>query len=488
VVDSSVVQSPTGALSRDPARQLGPASVGRIIAVGGGKGGVGKSLVSTNLAVTMARMGARVVVLDADLGAPNLHSLFGIPRPDRTVDDFLAGRAGSLDDVALPTAVPGLRLICGAEGVLGAANPSFQTKQKLLSQLGRLSADCLLIDVGAGVDLNTVDFFNAADIRLVVMVPEITSLQNGYGFLKIALFRRLQRAIAGLRVADKVTEAFGKDAFEIGSTMDRVSTFFSLLEDEVPELVAQIRPLLVEFNAQIIGNMLQRPQDANALYAIQRLVRDRLEIGVEIAAGLRHNPQVRGSVNTGQPFASVAHKNDPDALELRSLASKILHQDLAPLRRIREDFLRTMSRPSADGSLDRRFQFGLEGVEAERPTPVVREPRAAAPQAQFSSEFRQLQRVSQRIKLYAPVEVSFDGRWYLGQMTEVNDAGGCVSGIRAESSWTAGRLRLVDEPATQVGIQVHSAEPGRLIFTFDDTAAPALVAELRRRVPPAPAN
>jgi hypothetical protein len=232
--------------------------------------------------------------------------------------------------------------------------------------------------------------------------------------------------------------------------------------------------------------MLQRPQDANALYAIQRLVRDRLEIGVEIAAGLRHNAQVRGSVNTGQPFASVANKNDPDALELRSLASKILQQDLAPLRRIREDFLRTMSRPMPDGSLDRRFQFGLDGVEAD--TPVVREPRASAPSEQFSSEFRQLQRVSQRIKLYAPVEVNFDGRWYLGQMTEVNDAGGCVSGIRAADSWTTGRLRLVDEAATQVGITVHSAGSGRLIFRFDDTAAPALVAELRRRVPPPPAN
>jgi hypothetical protein len=320
------------------------------------------------------------------------------------------------------------------------------------------------------------------------MVPEITSLQNGYGFLKIALFRRLQRAIAGLRVADKVTEAFGKDAFELGSTMDRVSTFFSLLEDEVPELVAHIRPLLVEFNAQIVGNMLQRPQDANALYAIQRLARDRLEIGIDIAGGLRHNAQVRGSVNTGQPFASIAHKNDPDALELRSLASKILHQDLAPLRRIREDFLRTMSRPARDGSLDRRFHFGLDGVEADRPAPVVREPRPAAPSDEFSSEFRQLQRVSQRIKLYAPVEVSFDGRWYLGQLTEVNDGGGCVTGIRAAASWTTGRLRLVDEPTTQVGIQLHSAEAGRLIFRFDDTAAPALVAELRKRVPPPPAN
>src|SRR3569833_2571519 len=101
-----------------------PARVGRIVAVGGGKGGVGKSLVSTNLAVALARTGAKVVMLDADLGAPNLHTMFGIMRPQRTVEDFLSGRSATLDEVALATPIPGLRLIAGAEGARGAARPA----------------------------------------------------------------------------------------------------------------------------------------------------------------------------------------------------------------------------------------------------------------------------------------------------------------------------------------------------------------------------
>src|ERR1700690_3745667 len=153
---------------------------GRVLAVGGGKGGVGKSLVSTNLAVSLAKAGAKVVMLDADLGAPNLHTMFGIMRPQRTVEDFLAGRSATLAEVAQPTTVPGLSLICGAEGALGSAHPTFQNKQRLLTELNRLPVDVLLIDVGAGVDIDTIDFFNAADTRLIVMVPEITSLQNGY--------------------------------------------------------------------------------------------------------------------------------------------------------------------------------------------------------------------------------------------------------------------------------------------------------------------
>jgi flagellar biosynthesis protein FlhG len=471
-----------------------PSRVGRIIAIGGGKGGVGKSLVSTNLAVALARLGAKVVVLDADLGAPNLHTMFGIMRPPRTVENFLAGHCTSLEDIALPTPIPGLRLIAGAGGALGSANPSFQSKQKLLAQLGKLPADCLLIDVGAGVDLNTIDFFNAADIRLVVMVPEITSLQNGYAFLKFALFRRLQRATASVRSSEKVTAAFGKDVFGIGSAMDKVSTFFSLLEDEVPDLVAHFQLLLAEFNARLVGNMLHRPEDRNALFAMQRMIRDRLGIDVELAAALRQNANIRNSVNSGRPFATNALHTDPDSAEINQLAAKLLHQDLAPIRKLREDFMRAMNRVPLDPNLDKRFQFGLEGIDSstEPTTDVVSEPRIAAREAgaagAFSSEFRQLQRVSERIKLYLPIEVNFDRRWYMGQLTEINEGGALITGIRAPDTWreARGALRVVGDPSTASGIAIgmHSSDPesGQLVVRFTDAAAAGrLVAELRRR-------
>jgi flagellar biosynthesis protein FlhG len=462
------------------------ARVGRIVAVGGGKGGVGKSLVSTNLAVALARAGAKVVMLDADLGAPNLHTMFGIMRPQRTVEDFLSGRNATLDEVALPTSIPGLRLIAGAEGALGSAHPTFQSKQKLLGELAKLPVDCLLIDVGAGVDLDTIDFFNAADIRLVVMVPEITSLQNGYAFLKIALFRRLQRAATGLRAAEKIDAAFGKDAFEIGSTMDRVSTFFTMIEDEVPELVASYRLLLAEFNALLVGNMLHKPADRNALFAIQRMIRERLDIDVQVAAGLRQNPQVRASVNDGRPFATTAPHGDPDLREVNQLAQRILQQDLGPIRKLREDFMRALKKRPIDPNLDAKFEFGLEGIA--RSSKSVKEPAVPAGESpQFTSEFRQLQRVSERIKLYVPVELDFDGRSYLGQLTEVNEGGANISGVRAPAGWTKGTLQVVgDKLIGLVAIAVHSSDAatGNLIVTFADKAAAAkLVAELRRRNP-----
>ncbi len=469
------------------------ARVGRIVAVGGGKGGVGKSLISTNLAVSLATAGARVVMLDADLGAPNLHTMFGIMRPPRTVEDFLAGRSASLREVALPTPVPGLRLICGAEGALGSGQTTPESKQRLLSELARLDADCLVIDVGAGVNLDTIDFFNAADTRLVVMVPEITSLQNGYSFLKIALFRRLQRAVNGMGASQKIAAAFGDDAFEIGSAMDRVSTFFAMLEDDVPELVASFRSLLQEFNVRIVGNMLHTTADRNALFAMQRMIRDRLGLDVEVAAGVSQNPQVRNSVNTGRPFATVASHTDPDLRELRKLAETVLQQDLSAVRKLRADFVRELRRrPAVDPNLDARFDFGFEGMAtAHRAAPTKSPPpipmRARPAAAAFATEIGQVQRASERLQVSLPVEVNFDGRWYLGKVTEINEGGAHVTGIRAPGGWggdARGTLRRAgdDRGTTALAIAMHSvnvATASVVIRFVDAAAAGRLVASLQ---------
>src|SRR5512140_2044460 len=91
----------------------------RVIAVGGGKGGVGKSTIAANLGVVIAQAGKRVVVVDADIGAANLHTLLGIRFPEKTLRDFIENREDDLEKVLLDTACPGLRLLSSASDVLG---------------------------------------------------------------------------------------------------------------------------------------------------------------------------------------------------------------------------------------------------------------------------------------------------------------------------------------------------------------------------------
>src|SRR5262245_52670209 len=147
-----------------------------IWAVGGGKGGIGKSFISANAATVAARGGLRVIVIDLDLGGANLHTCLGVRgNPERTnLSDVLEDRVVDLDKIAVETPVPGLRLILGALGHAGTAQTNREQCQQLLQGVRRLPADVIILDLAAGMDRATLDFFNGADKSLLVTTPEPT--------------------------------------------------------------------------------------------------------------------------------------------------------------------------------------------------------------------------------------------------------------------------------------------------------------------------
>lgn len=164
-----------------------------MIAVGGGKGGVGKSLFSLALAMAYAERGQQVTLVDLDLGAGNLHTYLGIAPTQPSIADFLERKVAGLGDISLQTCVPGVTLISGAGFVPGMANPPHWLKLKLIRHLQQLPSDIVILDLGAGVSFNTLDFFLAAEHGLVVSVPEAPAIMNAYSFLKAVAFRQLHR-------------------------------------------------------------------------------------------------------------------------------------------------------------------------------------------------------------------------------------------------------------------------------------------------------
>jgi flagellar biosynthesis protein FlhG len=163
----------------------------QIWSVGGGKGGIGKSLLAASIGWQLARMGKRVVLVDADLGGANLHTCLGLAGGGPTLADFIQRRVASIEDVLVEAGPPGLALISGASDLLSAANLKHAQKVRVMNHVRTLDVDVVLIDLGAGTTFNILDFFLMSDVAILAVVPEPTSIENGYRFIKSALYRRL---------------------------------------------------------------------------------------------------------------------------------------------------------------------------------------------------------------------------------------------------------------------------------------------------------
>ncbi|MEM8781705.1 MAG: P-loop NTPase [Planctomycetota bacterium] len=155
----------------------------RSIAVTSGKGGVGKTTTSVNLAVQLARMGRRVVLLDADLGTANVDVMCNLT-PTGTIADVAAGRL-TFSDIALP-APGGFRVVPGCSGLANLAALGRSQLDRLAAQMSRLEseADVMLIDTGAGVGPAVHAFCAAAERMLVVTTPEPTAITDAYALIK----------------------------------------------------------------------------------------------------------------------------------------------------------------------------------------------------------------------------------------------------------------------------------------------------------------
>ena len=227
----------------------------KIWAIGGGKGGVGKSLVTANLSICLSLMGYKVVAIDLDLGGANLHTCLGVPIPEKTLSDYL-------------------------------------------SKIRNLDADFVLMDLGAGTTFNTLDFFISADQGILTALPEPTSIENTYRFIKSVYHRKLKMAEDLLEVGPLIDQA-------MNARLNNNATPSELIEKVIeinPQMGHKLKAEIQSFIPKLVINQVRTQADIDIGFSMKIICKKYFGINLDYIGYLEYDATVWQSVKKRRPL------------------------------------------------------------------------------------------------------------------------------------------------------------------------------------------
>jgi len=304
-----------------PAQDLRPSPFPRprLIAVGGAKGGIGKSMLATNLGVYLSSQGYQTVMVDLDLGGANLHLYLGATALPASINDYLSGAAASLSDLAWPSRY-GPLLIGGDSSKLGSANITFAAKMRLVKALRDLPADFVVMDLGSDTSFNILDFFLAADVRLILTTCEPASYLEAYNFIKVALYRRLNRLAADKNFLPQDKSALKELIYKAtcgdnGHQVKHLQELLSQVQRRHPEGLPALKRCLQDYQPHLVVNKV-RPEDkvTPVVHRIMEVAAKMLGIRVRFLGALPYSEDIHQSLQTLVPWVAqnpqgpLAHK------------------------------------------------------------------------------------------------------------------------------------------------------------------------------------
>ena len=295
-------------------------------AVGGGKGGTGKSFFSSSMALFLAAAGHRVVLVDADLGGANLHSFLGLKRPRVTLSDFFE-RKVPLAELQVPSGYDNLTLISGDLQSIESDSIKYTQKLKMFRHMRALDADYVLMDLGAGSHNNTIDSFINSDRMLVVTVPAITALENLYQFIKNVYFRKLKAAFSKRGLKDRVVETWRNREHHGLSNLRDLVDHLRKTSGAMGEVLASD---VDDFKVQLIVNQVKSSTDIHLGASIRSVVRKYLGLNAEYTGYIRYDEYILRCLNNGTPFVRT-YGYSRSAKEIETVMRNIIHD-----RQVRE--------------------------------------------------------------------------------------------------------------------------------------------------------
>lgn len=252
----------------------------QIIPVASGKGGVGKSLLSANMAIALGQAEKKVLLVDLDLGASNLHLVIGQVNTKVGIGTFLSGQS-KFEDIISPTDYENVFFIAGDSEIPGLTSLKVSQKNELIKNFNKLDKefDYLILDLGAGTHLTILDMFLLSPQGIVVTAPTVTATLNGYLFLKNVVFRMMYNTFKKGSKAYEYLETLKKDSLSLQRLY--IPKLVETLDSVDPESTALFKKRMQEFHPRLVLNMIDDPKDADRAQKIRRSCQQYLDLELE---------------------------------------------------------------------------------------------------------------------------------------------------------------------------------------------------------------
>ena len=331
----------------------------QIIPIASGKGGVGKSLLSANLAIALGQSGKKVVLVDLDLGASNLHLVIGHHPGSASLGSWFTEKS-DFKDIVTPTDYRNVSFIAGDSQIPDLTSLKHAQKVKLIRNLNNIDADYVILDLGAGTHQFILDMFLLSPQGIVVTTPAVTATLNGYLFLKNAVFRLLyttfKRGTPGRQYLDELK----KDS----QTMQKLY---------IPQLVQQLYQIdthntqifmrrMSQFRPRLVMNMIEDPKDADKVTRIKNSCNQYLGLDIEYL-GVLFRDMLQDKALASQLPVIVYKPQSVLGQAIYRIGDKVLS---TPMHRFDSDFTPDSFNDNfqeAEEEADADFSYKLSGID-----------------------------------------------------------------------------------------------------------------------------
>ena len=293
-----------------------------IIPVAGGKGGIGKSMIAANLSIALAQFGHSTIVIDLDLGGSNLHLMLGLQNENQGIGDYINNPKMQFENLCVQTEWPHLKFIPGDGTTPFLANISYSSKQNIIKEIKNLSAEYIILDLGAGTSFNTLDFFHIVNRGILVTTSDRISVINMLSFLKNFLLRTIDRGLpknsnVRLQIQEMYSQSSNKEKITIESVLNKLQTSNIENANQIRQICNNIRP-------RVVYNMIHGLQDLRLVNIINNSAKKMLSIKPDHLGPVFVDRAIPNAIRKGVPLL----KYDQDSIAAQcifSIAGDIIH-------------------------------------------------------------------------------------------------------------------------------------------------------------------